>query len=294
MQQPDAMSARPGSKSVLENRAILKLVAHVVVWLPTFSMLYDLAFDRLGMLPVQSLVYWTGVWATALLLLTLAITPVRYLLHWNAIVSVRRIVGLAALAYSVAHVIAYLIMHKWNFAFIVGEIVSRATLITATLSMLGLMALGATSTDSSVRRLGPSAWRRLHSGNMIYSGLALLHYLLSPGTFSLQFLMSGFFFWLCGWRVLAKGRSAPRVTALIGLGLISTILAALFEIGWLWGNKRIPPGETIEDMLNFEDGLPSSWMVLLVTMIVAAIGWYAGQRTHRGASPRQTPPAFEV
>ena len=42
--------------------------------------------------------YWSGVWATALLLLALAITPALTITQWGQLIIVRRMIGVAALA----------------------------------------------------------------------------------------------------------------------------------------------------------------------------------------------------
>ncbi len=274
-------AAKRGNK-----RAMLKAFVHIAVWLPACSMLADLYLGRMGMLPAQSVVYWTGVWATALLLLTLAITPLRHLLRWNAIVQSRRIIGVAALAYTVAHVVAFLVLHGWSFAHIWTEMTTRATLIVASISMLGLMALGATSTDAAVSRLGAENWRRLHGFNLLITGLAVLHYMMSPGTFDTQYLMAGFFFWLCAWRLLARNGTPPGAAGLAGLALASVLFVGSFEFGWQALHKRLALRDTYEDLIiNFDDGLPSIWIVMIVSIGVALVALFGQQRA---ASLRRT------
>src|SRR5262249_59585370 len=99
----------------------------------------------------------------------------------------------------------------WNFAFIANEMATRLSLIVATASTVGLIALGATSVDAAVRWMGAKGWQRLHSAVYITAALAILHYLLSPGLFPDQFMLCGLFFWLMTWRVLdqrGEGASA--------------------------------------------------------------------------------------
>ncbi len=94
----------------------LRAGALVVVLLPAVSMLFDLAFGFYGDMPVHGFLYWSGIWATALLLLVLAVTPARTILRWNRLIAVRRTIGLAALAYTVFHVVMYFALDSWNFA----------------------------------------------------------------------------------------------------------------------------------------------------------------------------------
>lgn len=260
--------------------AFLKGIAHIAVWIPAALMLVDLYLGRMGMLPAQAVVYWTGVWATALLLATLAITPLRHLLRWNAIVAVRRIIGVAALVYTVAHVVAFFVLHGWSFAHIWTEVTTRATLIVASISMLGLLALGVTSSDAAVSALGVQKWRALHRLNMAITGLAVLHYMMSPGTFDMQYLMAGFFFWLCAWRFLARNGTPPRAAGLAILAGASIVFVLLFEFGWQALHKRSPLRDTYEDLIaNFDDGLPAIFIVAIVALCVALAALVLQPRT---------------
>ena len=59
----------------------MKAAAYTIAILPGLSMIFDLMSGQLGMIPLQSLVYWSGLWATALLILTFAISPLSQTLH---------------------------------------------------------------------------------------------------------------------------------------------------------------------------------------------------------------------
>jgi DMSO/TMAO reductase YedYZ heme-binding membrane subunit len=62
--------------------------------------------------------------------------------------------GVTALVYPIAHVAIYFAFRHWNFAFIANEMVTRPTLILATLSTIGLVVLGATSVDAAIMMRG--------------------------------------------------------------------------------------------------------------------------------------------
>src|SRR5207248_6371586 len=86
---------------------------------------------------------------------------------------------------------------------------TRATLIVATLSTIGLIVLGATSLDAVIRSMGTRSWQRLHNTNYVITGLAVLHVVLARGTYPEQYVLAGAFFWLMFWRLLAHyGRGA--------------------------------------------------------------------------------------
>src|SRR6202043_3094146 len=121
---------------------------------------------------------WSGLWATAILLLALAITPASAICRWRNLIIVRRMIGVTALVYTVAHIIIYFALRFWNFAFIANEMMTRLSLIVATVSTIGLIALGSTSMDAAVRRMGAKGWQRLHNAVYVVTGLAVLHYLM--------------------------------------------------------------------------------------------------------------------
>jgi hypothetical protein len=58
-------------------------------------------------------------------------------------------IGVTALVYTIAHIIIYFALRLWNFSFIANEMMTRLTLIVATLSTIGLIALGSTSLDAA-------------------------------------------------------------------------------------------------------------------------------------------------
>src|SRR5262249_6374887 len=130
----------------------------------------------------------------------------------------------------------------WDFADIAHEMVTRLSLIVATVSTIGLIALGATSLDAAVARMGAQGWNRLHSAVYMITALAIVHYLLSPGSFPDQFLLSGMFLWLLLWRALNRHRRGTDAVALAMLAVASCLFTALFEAFWNWAYHGDEPG----------------------------------------------------
>jgi sulfoxide reductase heme-binding subunit YedZ len=189
--------------------------------------------------------YWSGLWATAFLTLALAVTPAGTIFHWSQLIDVRRMIGVTALVYTIAHIIIYFALRFWNFASIAHEMATRLSLILATIATIGLVALGSTSLDAAVRRMGAKGWQQLH--NMIYAitALALIHYLLSPDAYPEQYLMSGMFFWLIGWRGLNRHRHGTDMWALVLLAVLSSLFTAVLEVAWLWAYHDYEPLGTL-------------------------------------------------
>src|SRR6266849_2933976 len=156
----------------------LKASTFTLMFVPAIWLLYQVGTDQFGPVPLGGMTYWSGVWATAILLLALAITPALTILRWSQPIIVRRMIGVTALAYTIAHIIIYFALRFWDFAFIAHEMVTRLSLIMATVSTIGLIALGATSLDAAVQRMGAKGWNRLHNTIYVLAALALFHYLL--------------------------------------------------------------------------------------------------------------------
>jgi methionine sulfoxide reductase heme-binding subunit len=72
--------------------------------------------------------------------------------------------------------------------------VTRSSLILASVATAGLIVLGVTSVDAMVQHIGPQTWQRLHDTVYVLTGLAIVHYLLSPDVYAEQYLLSGIFF----------------------------------------------------------------------------------------------------
>src|SRR5260370_26919046 len=184
------------------------------MFVPAIWLVDQVAGGEFGPVPLGGMTYWSGLWATAILVGALAITAESTIFGWRRLIIVRRMIGVTALAYAVATIIIYFAVRFWDFAFIAHEMATRLSLIVASASTIGLIALGATSVDAAVRRMGAKGWQRLHSAVYMTTALAILHYLLSPGLFPDQFLLSGAFFWLMTWRVLGGHGHRAKTGAL--------------------------------------------------------------------------------
>ena len=171
----------------------LKASAFALMFAPPIWLAQQVAAEEFGPVPLDGMIYWSGVWATTMLLLVLAITPLVTILHWSGLIGVRRTIGVTALAYTIAHIVIYFALRFWNFASIVDEMVTRVSLILATAATIGLITMGATSVDAAIRHMGPKAWKRLHNAIYAIAALALIHYLLSPDDYPEQYSMKGRF-----------------------------------------------------------------------------------------------------
>jgi sulfoxide reductase heme-binding subunit YedZ len=160
-------------------------------------------------------------------------------------------------------------LRLWDFGFIALEMVTRLSLIVAAVSTIGLIALGATSLDGAIRLMGAKGWNQLHNTVYVVTALALLHYLLSPGVFPEQYLMSGMFFWLVFWRVLNRRGRGTDVRSLTMLAVASCLFTALLEVGWTWVYHGYAPSGTLRNNFTLVLGLSPAWELLVCGLLIA-------------------------
>ena len=138
----------------------------VLLFAPAGWIVYQAATGMLYPKPVTEMIHRTGDWAVRLVLLSLLVTPLRRFAQWPKLIAVRRMVGVAAFAYAIAHLSLFIVDQKYNFLHVAAEIALRFYLTIGFAAWLGLAALTATSTDAMIKRLGacalePSAQARL-------------------------------------------------------------------------------------------------------------------------------------
>lgn len=156
---------------------IPKAIAHVIALLPFALLGFDAWNDGLGADPVAAITHRTGDWALRLLLVTLAVTPLRRLSGWNVLARFRRLFGLYAFFYASLHFATYLVLDLGGYwPQVLEDLVKRTYILLGFAAWLGLVALAATSTQGMVRRLG-RRWAMLHRTVYAIAAFGVLHYL---------------------------------------------------------------------------------------------------------------------
>lgn len=160
-----------------------KAVVHGLALAPLAALAWRIArvwnetdIDALGPDPVAAIEHELGLWALRLLLLTLAITPLRQLSGQPVFLRFRRMLGLYAFAYATLHFAAYLALDLrgwWTLVF--EEIAKRPYITVGFAAWLLLVPLAITSTRGWMRRLGRN-WGRLHRAVYLIAALAVLHF----------------------------------------------------------------------------------------------------------------------
>jgi len=249
----------------------LKLVTLVGLCVPATWIGVALWMDALGARPVMAVIHETGEWAVRFLLLSLAVTPLRRIGKWPRLVLVRRMVGLAALAYGLAHLMLYAVELNLDIARVASEILRRIYLTIGFAALLGLAALGATSTDRAVRRLGRN-WGRLHSIAYVIAVLALLHFFMQSKIDVTQAtIMAGLFLLAMGYR-LANWRgyatSAPVLAAVAAIAAVATVVV---EVTWFATATGVDPMRILAANLDFSYSIRPVWWVLVAGLCLSLI-----------------------
>lgn len=163
------------SESVL--RWQLKPLLFVLCLLPFAQIVYGVIIDDLGANPVETVTDITGQWTLRLLLLTLAMTPLRLLIGQGWPIRLRRMLGLYVFFYASLHFLTWLWLdQELRLDAILSDIAKRPYVTVGFLAWLGLLPLALTSNRFSIRRLGKS-WSRLHQLVYPIAVLAILHFL---------------------------------------------------------------------------------------------------------------------
>ena len=148
----------------------------VLALAPAGLIIVDYLRDQLGANPIEEVMHRLGWWALVLLLISLAITPLRRITGWNRIVRYRRLVGLFAFAYATAHLLAYVVLDQWfAWGYIAEDIAERPFILAGFSAWLLLLPLALTSTTGWIRRLG-RRWGTLHRLAYVAAALGTLHF----------------------------------------------------------------------------------------------------------------------
>jgi sulfoxide reductase heme-binding subunit YedZ len=154
-----------------------RLAAWTLGLAPALWLLWRTFHAGLGPNPVETLEHQTGLWGLRLLLVTLAMTPLRQLLGRGEPIQVRRLLGLWAYAWITAHFLVYLTFDlEWSAAALAEDLVKRTYITLGFAGWLLLLPLALTSTRGWQRRL-KRRWQSLH--RLIYPAaiLGCLHFL---------------------------------------------------------------------------------------------------------------------
>lgn len=252
--------------------SVLKLVFFLGILAPGAWLILQALGGTLGSKPVTEAIHQSGDWTVRLLLVSLAVTPFRYALDWPKLIAIRRMVGVAALAYVVIHLGLYVVDQGYDLAKVTSEIVRRFYLTIGFVALVGLAVLAATSTDAMIRRIGTVRWNRLHQLVYGLTVLALLHFFLqSKIDVTEPSLMAGLFLWLIGFRLMRRFEVRVAPLQLVGLAVVAAAATALLETLWYATMTGVMASRVFMANFSIDIGLrPAAWVLVAGLAIACA------------------------
>ncbi len=159
---------------------VLRPLVYLGGIVPGALLVWRFLHDDLGANPAEKLEHFTGTTALVIVLVSLTITPIRQLTHRNALIRLRRPIGLWAFSYACLHFSCYLVFDQsLDVGAILHDIAKRPYITVGFTAWLILLSLSLTSTTWSIRKLGGKRWSALHRLVYVAGALGVIHYLWS-------------------------------------------------------------------------------------------------------------------
>ncbi|HUY80234.1 MAG TPA: protein-methionine-sulfoxide reductase heme-binding subunit MsrQ [Acidobacteriaceae bacterium] len=164
----------------MPNRVViaLKALVHIACLAPIAWLIFHLIQNTLGPDPTRAAAFFTGRGTLRLLVITLAISPLRKLipkLGW--VIRFRRMLGLYAFLYACLHMLTYVWLYAgFSLAAMVDDISQRRFIMAGLAAWIMLVPLALTSTSWSIRKLGGKNWNRLHRLTYAAAIAGVIHY----------------------------------------------------------------------------------------------------------------------
>jgi sulfoxide reductase heme-binding subunit YedZ len=158
-------------------RRVIKPAVFLACLVPFARLVHGAFWGDLGANPVEAITNTTGIWTLRLLVITVAITPIRWFTTWNPIIRFRRMLGLFAFFYGTLHFMTYFVLdHSLMFDGLWEDVVKRPYITMGFTAFVLMIPLAFTSTQGWIRRLGGHRWNLLHRLVYVSAMLAVIHY----------------------------------------------------------------------------------------------------------------------
>src|SRR4051794_40168701 len=163
--------------------------------------------------PLEYITHFTGDWAIRLIATTLAITPLRKLLHLPDLIRFRRMIGVYAFFYASLHFLTYLWLDRlFDFHDLGKDIAKRPFITMGFVAFVCMLPLAITSTKGWIRRLGGKRWQLLHRLVYLSAIAAVIHYKwLVKSDFRLPYMYGAIIGVLLLYRLAVWLRSKPSL-----------------------------------------------------------------------------------
>ena len=154
----------------------LKSASFLISLLPLVRLLWLGFYDDLGANPIEFITRSTGTWALVFLCVTLAITPLRLITGWSALIKLRRMLGLFCFFYACLHfLIWFWLDQNLDLQAMWADVLKRPFITMGFTTFVLLIPLALTSNRFAVRALG-RRWSLLHKLVYVIACTAIIHY----------------------------------------------------------------------------------------------------------------------
>ena len=154
-----------------------KTLVFCLCLVPALVLVWDSVTGGLSVNPIEDITHRTGDWALRFLLLTLAVTPFRWLSGWNEVIRYRRMLGLFTFWYASLHFSTYIVFdHFFDIRSIADDVIERKYVTAGFLGFVLMLPLAVTSTQGWIRRLG-KRWSVLHRLIYVAAVAGVVHFL---------------------------------------------------------------------------------------------------------------------
>jgi methionine sulfoxide reductase heme-binding subunit len=193
---------------------VLKTLTWIACLSPAALLSYEAVTNTLGPDPTANIELTTGYNTLLLLILSLAITPVRKLVpKMSWLIKFRRLLGLFAFFYGTIHMLTYVALYAgFNVQQMLDDIAKRKFITMGVAAWLLLLPLALTSTNWAIRKMGGKNWNRLHKLVYVAAVCGVIHY------------------W---WQVKTGVLSPLRLTL-----VLAVLLLARPVLGW-WQRRKV-------------------------------------------------------
>lgn len=187
---------------------LLKTTVFILMLCPLFLLIYKGFNDELSADPIEYVLHFTGLWSLRVLLLTLAMTPLREISKQVIFLRLRRMIGLFSFFYVSLHLLVYVWLDlELDFSHLWEDIVDRPYITVGFLAWLLLLPMAVTSNKKMIRKLGKK-WKTLHKSVYIIIILACLHFIwLVKSDLVEPLIYAGIAFVLLFYRLVKYSRS---------------------------------------------------------------------------------------
>jgi DMSO/TMAO reductase YedYZ heme-binding membrane subunit len=199
----------------LKDPRFAKFVVFVNGTAPGVLLAIDAYQRQLGANPIENAIRTLGLLALIFLLLTLCVTPLRRLTGWNWLSHFRRMLGLFAFFYALAHFSIYLGFYQgFSISGVIHDTVARPFILFGMTGLACLTPLALTSTNGIIKRMGARRWKQLHMLIYVAAIAGVVHYWMmvkadtrQPKAFAVALVI------LLGYRLIRFSQTRAAVAA---------------------------------------------------------------------------------